>query len=166
MKGERLDGKGISTFSTDLQEAHEVENRLGETLVKQYSGRYETSQSMGSFPDWDVSYSSPVEGTITFEVKQDKMSWKTGNIAIEFQRTLKDGTVKPTCLSISKADAYAYFIQDRFYIINTDELKQKIKSKQELKIVHGAGEGNRASCYLIPVKEFKGWCTMMLKPNQ
>lgn len=163
MKGERLDGKGVSTFQTDLEEAHQVEKRLGDEMVNLYGGSYITSQSLGSFPDWDVSFTSDGGVEITFEVKQDKKADSTGNVAIEFQRILKDGTIRPTCLSISKADSYAYFIAGVIYLISTNVLRNKINKSRTKKIVHGAGEGNRASIYLIPVKEFKSWCTDKIK---
>jgi len=163
MKGQRLDGKGVSTFHSDLKEAHQVENTLGKRLVNLYGGDYNTSQSFGSFPDWDVSYTSGSGVEITFEVKQDKKAYSTGNVAIEFQRILKDGTVKPTCLSISKTDCYAYFISGVIYLISTNVLREKIKKSTTKKIVHGAGEGNKVSIFLIPVKEFKSWCTEKIK---
>jgi len=154
-----------STFTKDLAEAHQIENKLADIFRNNCNCTVTTSQEFGSFPDWDLSIKYNEENiTRTIEVKNDKMTSITGNIAVEYQRTMKDGKVKPTCISISKSDLYAYHFDGNFYIIDTDELRRMIEQKKYFHTVHNSGDGGRASCYLfkkevflqsaVPIKEF------------
>jgi hypothetical protein len=144
-----------STFTKDLAAAHEVENKLAEIFRQNYDCTVTTSQDKGSFPEWDLSIFFKDENfTRTVEVKHDKMASVTGNIAVEYQRTMKDGTVRPTCISISQSDLYAYYFDGTFYIIDTDELRRMIADKKYFYTVHNSGDGQRASCYLFKKEEF------------
>ncbi len=163
MKGTQLGSEEEASFKTDLTEAHIVENRLAEYFKTNYNCTVKTSQDLGSFPAWDLSVDFIDEGVnVTVECKQDKLVWKTGNVAIEFQRTLKDGTVKPTCISISQAEIYAYYFNSSYWLTPTDKLRQMI-SDNNFPVKHNAGDGNRASVYLVPVEVFKKNCTDKIK---
>ena len=163
MKGVRIGSEEEATFQTQLTEAHIVENRLAEYFKTNYNCTVKTSQELGSFPAWDLSIDFIDEDVnITFECKQDKLVWKTKNVAVEWQRTLKDGTVKPTCISISQAEIYAYYFNSCYWLIPTDKLRQLI-SDNNFTIKHNAGDGSRASVYLIPVDVFKKSCPDKIK---
>lgn len=149
-----------STFHSDLNEAHECENRLKEIFEQNYNCSVSTSQAFGSFPDWDLKvllHEQDYEFTI--ELKQDKMVWKTGNIAVEYQRTLKDGSKHPTCISVSKATIWAYYFNSTYYLIPTETLRQIIQDKLYFKAIEGAGDGNRAGVYLFQKDVFLKYAT-------
>lgn len=150
MKGQTLGTELPATFQTDLKEAHECENKLKKLFEQNYNCTVITSQELGSFPDWDLSVElHDTNYSFTVEVKQDKQTAVTKNIAVEYQRTLKDGTVRPTCISTSQATIWAYHISNTFYLIDTVTLRQIIKDKLYFKAVDNAGDGNRASIYLF-----------------
>ena len=155
MKGYQLHTEKTATFDTDLQEAHAVENLLGEQFKSKHNCIVTTSQDKGSFSDWDVSIEFlDYDTTRTFEIKHDKQTYRTGNVAVEWQRTMKDGSVRPTCISISKADVWAYYINSTFYLIDTEDLRQMIREEKYSRIMHNAGDGNRASIYLFSKEVF------------
>jgi hypothetical protein len=156
MKGVQLNTNSTSTFDTDLLEAHEKENLFGKIFSEsRHNCEITTSQDKGSFSDWDVKiYFTDHKKELTFEVKQDKMTQSTGNIAVEYQRTLKSGEIRPTCISISKADVWAYWVANSFWLIDTESLRQMIADKKYKADISGAGEGNRASVYLFDKKVF------------
>ena len=159
MKRTKLSSKEEVTFQTDLSEAHKVENKLADYYKANYNCKVETSQKLGSFPAWDLSiYFIDHDVNLTFECKQDKMVW-TGNVAVENQRTLKNGIVQPTCISISKADICSYYFNGTYYLIPTDELRQMIKNKLYSVIVANAGGDNQTSIYLFPVNIFTKYAT-------
>lgn len=54
MKGFQIGTDKEATFETDLKEAHILENRLGEMFSLKHDCTAETSQSKGSFSDYDV----------------------------------------------------------------------------------------------------------------
>lgn len=142
-------------FTTDLAQAHKIENKLADLFRNNINCTVTTSQDLGSFSDYDLKVDFTDEKfSKTIEVKEDKWVRTTGNIAVEFQRTFSDGTVRPTCISISKSDLYAYYLVNEFFIIDTDELRRLIADKKYFFIANNSGDGGRASCYLFKKEVF------------
>ncbi|MDQ2718222.1 MAG: hypothetical protein M3Z26_00470 [Bacteroidota bacterium] len=149
-----------STFSQDLASAHEIENKLANQFRNNCDCTVTTSQEFGAFPDWDLKVHFDEQNIdLTVEVKNDKKAVITGNIAVEFQRTMKDGTVKPTCISVSKADLFAYYFDNQFYIIGTKKLRTIIKKQKYFYTANNAGDGERSSVYLFTKDVFKKYAT-------
>ncbi|MFL5808629.1 MAG: hypothetical protein ACJ749_03855 [Flavisolibacter sp.] len=162
MKGNQVNSTNPATFATDLGEAHKEENKLKEWFEGKYDCVATTTQDKGSFPGYDLSvHFNETNEDVTIEVKMDKKVATTGNIAVEFQRTLKNGTVKPTCINATTADVWVYIFHGRYHFIETVSLKQMIQDKLYTRIVNGAGDGDRASCYLFPVDVFKSYCDIV-----
>lgn len=101
------------------------------------------------FPDYDVSISSG-SSTITFEIKTDRWTPKTNNVAIEIGR---DG--EPTGLQTTKADYFVIRVKDIYYGVKTSTLKQYIEDNAEFLRVKQVGDGERTTCVLLPFYEFK-----------
>lgn len=155
MKGFQIGTDKEATFETDLKEAHIIENKLGQMFSTKHDCIVETSQDKGSFSEYDVKiFFKDKSEEITFEVKQDKMTLITQNIAVEYQRTLASGEIRPTCISISKADVWAYWVQNTFWLIDRIALQKMIKDKKYKMIKYNAGDGGRASIYLFDKNVF------------
>jgi hypothetical protein len=116
---------------------------------------YDTyEQSKGVFKDYDISiYKNGVN--TTYEIKADFLSYKTGNICIEFECNNKASGIIST-----KSNYYGYFIihDDIYdlYIIDTNIIKFMINDKKYKKILNG-GDGKRAKFYLFDLNLFKNY---------
>ena len=75
----------------------------------------------------------------------------TKNVAVEFGRVV-NGNKVDSCISITEATWWVYFINNTFYFIETSTLKQLIKDN-EFRIGEG-GAGERSRMYLIPLSLF------------
>jgi len=82
-----------------------------------------------------------------YEVKADRMTYKTNNIAIEYECFNK-----PSGINTTNADLYVYFeilpIGYILYLIPVDYIKKCIIDKKYLKEVKG-GDFNKSKIYLF-----------------
>lgn len=89
----------------------------------------------------------------SFEIKEDFMSWKTGNVALEFECR-----GKPSGIEISQADFYIYKIHGkkgiRFYLFKTNSLKKMVDRKEFFRVVNGGDEGSNSMNYLFKYETF------------
>ena len=138
------------TFKTDLQLGNEYEkqfkNELNENAVI----------SQGKFKPYDL-----ITETTKYEIKADRWTMKTGNIAIEYECF-----GKPSGITTTESDFYIYnvlnkdIIKDgipivlRKYKIPTIIIKEYIKDKKFHKHICG-GDGNLSKMYLFKEKFFK-----------
>lgn len=136
-------------FQLDI--AHEIETDFKNKIENDFGCVVEHSKDYGSFPDWDLKADYGYGLFVTYEVKADFMCSITGNVAVELSRTV-NGVVKPTCLSISKADYYVYYVYGFFYIIKTEDLRKLVDDKEYFTIRHNMGDGQRASCAMFKAK--------------
>jgi hypothetical protein len=125
-------------FDDDLKFGHVYERRALHLF------KYENF----SFNDTSA-YDILLNGKIKIEVKADRLTYATGNLAVEYECR-----GKPSGISISEAHYYIFFVinrnaDDDVYIIPTEHLKQMI---QGCKIVYG-GDRNVSAMYLLPIKE-------------
>jgi len=82
---------------------------------------------------------------ITFEIKNDKRSADTGNIAVEICK--KDGT--PTGLNISQADYWIYFAAGGMYLAKREDLIDYCKNNNFKKL--NGGDNWNTTMLLIPL---------------
>lgn len=142
-------------FLNDLKFGKKYENELLKYL---YYDSYETID--GIFKDYDLKININ-QKSITYEVKADRITYKTNNIAIEYECSKKKSGISTT-----KADFYAYFIikpNDNYdlYIIPTKDIKTFIKENKFIKIVNG-GDNYKSKMYLFSIDLFKNFIN---KPN-
>jgi len=106
----------------------------------------------GNFKEYDIEVYSN-EGTKYYEIKADRMTYKTGNIAIEY-----NCYGKPSGISTTTADYYAYFAvkpHDLYdlYIIPVEVLKEKINAKKYKRQIAGGDKG-LSLMYLFDINNF------------
>ena len=114
---------------------------------------YETKD--GLFKEYDLKININ-QKSITYEVKADRLTYITNNIAIEYECSKKDSGISTT-----KSDFYAYFIikpNDNYdlYIIPTEDIKTFIKENKFIRIVNG-GDNYNSKMYLFNVNIFKNF---------
>lgn len=86
-------------FLSDLALGKKYEKIAIEMLGE---GNIETCPENKAFSDWDFKHNG-----IMYEVKSDRVAYKTGNLVIEYEHTCK-----PSGISITKADVWIYFVID------------------------------------------------------
>ncbi len=74
------------------------------------------------------------------EVKNDQKATFTGNIAIEFYNSKRG---RESGISSTKSDYWAHIVQNKIYLIRTEDLRQLITKTAPLKIIEG-GDNNSA----------------------
>jgi hypothetical protein len=156
-------------FYSDLQFGKSFERKFAEQFAR---GR-EVVFASGYFKDWDLKIFNEdtvlAEGSeplrrepsgesgrreVTYEVKSDRMAYKTGNLPLEFQCNKK-----PSGISCSKADFSVYYILNEnkeiqdLYIIPTEHLRELVKEKKYSRQVRG-GDGWRSEMYLFSLNLF------------
>ena len=114
---------------------------------------YETKD--GLFKEYDLKIKINQKST-TYEVKADRITYKTNNIAIEYECSKKKSGISTT-----KSDFYAYFIikpNDNYdlYIIPTKDIKAFIKENKYKRIVNG-GDNYNSKMYLFDINIFKNF---------
>lgn len=135
------------TFTSDLSFG-----RQAETTFANYFDNTPWTATLApnkKFPDWDVSITSG-SSNITFEIKHDRWTPKTGNVAIEIARD-----DQPTGLYTTKADYFVIRVDDLYYGIKTEILKQYIEDNAEDLRTQNVGDGYRTLCVLMPFDEYK-----------
>lgn len=135
-----------------LDIAHEIEAQFKSKLERHFGCEVEHSKDYGSFPDWDLKADYGSGLILTYEVKADFLTACTNRVCVEVSRTV-NGVTKPTCLSISKADYYVYFVYGAFWLIKTEDLRRLVDDKKYLRMIYGVGDGNRANCALFDAKQ-------------
>ena len=90
----------------------------------------------------NADYDFKTSDGLTYEVKADSMSLKTGNFFIEFI-----GYGQPSGISISKSNYYILSDTEKYYLIETDKLKLLVENCITRKTADGSTFG-----YLISRK--------------
>lgn len=89
----------------------------------------------------------------TFEVKNDLMAERTGNVAIEYE-----SRGKATALAATTAEFWVYKFAGSFFAFRTEFLKKKLfEEKQFFKAVSGGDAGSNTKMFLVKVEVFKSW---------
>lgn len=108
----------------------------------------------------DITYSkhaktSSLDNRITFEVKNDVMAKKTGNVAIEYENSRKNA---PSGIGATKATFWAHRIEGEFWICPVEKLKSFIQTAVPLKTIKSGGDKN-ANLYIYTIHDFVAQCT-------
>ena len=139
------------SFKADLSFGHWYEKKLIEILPNDSHVIKE-----GKFLPYDIEI---VTGDITtkYEVKADRMTKTTGNIAIEYECM-----GRPSGITTTEADYYAYFIIKNnanvfdLYIIPTIKIRELIEEKKYKRSLLG-GDFNRSRMYLFDITLFSDY---------
>lgn len=147
----------VNNFKADLISGKNVEDRVMEAMKKKYkylSNFITIDVHVLENPDMKLSdfdfscvyTKKDVCKVITFEVKNDKMSERTGNFAIEFWNNYSNIA---SGIESTKAEYYIIVDSQYYYMVRTDALKKYIEDNENIMKIKGGYE-NRASMYLIP----------------
>jgi hypothetical protein len=133
-------------FFTDLAFGNSYERRLVEMLKLT---DYEIVK--GCVKDYDIIDN----GTrLTYEVKADRNTIKTGNICIEYECN-----GKPSGITTTRADYIAYFeVEGKLYIIPTIRIIECINKQQYHRRIN-CGDGYKSRCYLFDKTLFTEYIT-------
>jgi hypothetical protein len=139
----------MTKFLNDLSFGKKYENLLASYLTPFYTS---INKIEGKFKDYDMI----CDDNVKYECKCDRLSIKTGNLAIEFRCNNKESGITST-----KADYYAYFIiknpdEHDLYIIPTEDIRTKISNKEFKRTVKG-GDGWRSEMYLFELSKFENY---------
>jgi hypothetical protein len=111
-----------------------------------FSSEFNKSEKLS---DYDIKIEKDGH-TFLLEVKDDRMSKRTGNVAIEFYNSkscIESG------ISATKADLWVHKIKGEFYIISVSKLKDYVLNTEPKKIVFGGGDDN-SDMYLYSIGDF------------
>lgn len=133
-------------FDEDKKEAQHWENLALKWIKQKYPQAYHID---GDFNSCDIIV--PEIGK-RVEVKYDRMSDETGNIAIEKENT--DGS--PSGITISKADFWIWAIDKHLYKINKTQLRN-LAWNRKYRTVAG-GDGLKKRLVLVPKEDFIRYC--------
>ena len=127
-------------FASDLAFGKNYETKLIE-----YMKPDSFEQSKGVFKGWDVRIEKNGH-TLFYEVKADRLLYRTNNICIEYECS-----TKPSGIQTTEADIYAIFEvgTNSIYLIPVPVLKQAILDMKYTRKMAG-GDGWKARFYLFP----------------
>lgn len=142
---------GNYNFNLDLPTAKKTEEEVANLLVALYKAeiiKYEDSYRYDL-----LALINKVQ--YKFEVKEDFMCWKTGNIALEYE-----SRGKPSGIQTTESDFYVYKVnwdespnrknKNPEYIINyTSRLKNMVSEKMYHRIVNGGDKNSNTMNYLF-----------------
>jgi hypothetical protein len=95
----------------------------------------------------------PTTGML-FEVKDQRNGEKYGSVFVELFKVF-NGKDYPTKLSTTGADFWVWYVQDKYYVIKTDKLKEIIVDKELRSYTHIDGEKRGK---ILPITELKDNC--------
>jgi hypothetical protein len=138
----------MSKFQNDLKFGQMYEQELIKILNPE---SYELSK--GKFKPYDIIITNNNK-IRKYEVKSDRLSFKTNNLCIEFECNNKESGINTT-----ESHYYAYFVitdnnEYNLYIIPTKRIKREIEKKSYHKIMNG-GDGYRSKFYLFKIDLFQ-----------
>lgn len=128
----------MSNFKNDLEAGQKVECEVAEIFMKEgYNVIFNDSKDITELGGWDLQVS---KGTTQFkvEVKNDIMSSKTLNVAIEIN-----------CLERTKSEVWVFKLDGAYWAVN-------LKTLWDFpgRMVWG-GDGLRSQLKLVPMDTFK-----------
>lgn len=144
-------------FNKDLPVAIETEKEVAQILAKIYDAdilKFEHSNK------YDIL--AKIKGNdYKFEVKEDFMSWKTGNVALEFECR-----GNPSGINSTEADFYVYKIHGKngihFYLFKISNLFKMVSDNAWFRIVNGGDKNSNSMNYLFKYETFIKYGKFML----
>jgi len=131
-------------WEQDLKEGEEVEGKFANLLFSK--GYVNTFRTEGKTKYDIISINPKTDQLISFEVKYDRMCSETGNVAIE---VAYNG--KPNSISLASCKYVVYYVEEKFYSIDSVILSWLLKDKDKVK----GGDDNKSDLVLLSMKEFK-----------
>lgn len=141
---------GFYNFRKDFAAASAVEREAAAKIITSFPDVTDMTSYGG--PEHDLECKVCGLRT-TFEVKNELMVTKTGNVAIEF--TCRG---KPSGIRITTADFWVEKIRGAFYIIRTADLRAHIEANEFDDAKCGGDPGSMTCFYLVAERKFLGWC--------
>ena len=136
-------------FDKDIKDGREAENQAIEIISKKYNLAKEDIVICDT-KEYDFKVISRNE---TYEVKNDLMAEKTGNIAIEYNCRGKDSGIATT-----KANYWIYKFAGLFFLLKTEKIREELFKKNNYsREVTGGDVGSNTKMFLVKVVEFKKW---------
>jgi hypothetical protein len=134
-------------FKKSLAFGHKWEEKLCYILPSNGYKRME-----GNFKYYDIEFYTD-EGIKYYEVKADKLAYKTGNFGIEYECYKQ-----PSGITTTTADYYAIFVVKPYdlydlYIIPVQTIKDKINNNEYKRSVFG-GDQKLAGLYIFDINTF------------
>lgn len=119
--------------------------KVYETKLVEYIKPDSFEQSQGLYKGWDVKMVQD-GNTHLYEVKADRLMYRTNNICIEYECS-----TKPSGIQTTEADTYAIFEvgTNSIYLIPVPVLKLAILEMKYTRKMAG-GDGWRSKFYLFP----------------
>ena len=136
-------------FNKDLPTAKETEREVAKIIENAYDAKILKFEDTN---EYDIL--ANIKGKdYKFEIKEDFMTCKTGNVALEFECR-----GKPSGIQISEADFYIYKIHSgngtHFYLFKTSILKGMVAERKYFRIVNGGDKGSNSMNYLFKYETF------------
>jgi hypothetical protein len=132
-------------FVEDLPAAKATEKEVASGLAKVYGVTILDNENKDNKYDILALYKG---SHIKFEVKEDFICERTGNVGLEFSCR-----GKPSGIQVSEADYYIYKLHTasgiQFWIHKTDALKKMIADNLFFRIVNGGDPGSDSMNYLF-----------------
>lgn len=115
---------------------------------------------------YDLTFSS--HGTakrigflLTFEVKNDIMAKRTGNVAIEHHNCKQD---KPSGVMATEAHFWCHKLGDTIWVVPVNKLKKYMAEVEPLKKIVAGGDKN-ANLYIYKIDDFTSICKPLTEFN-
>lgn len=136
-------------FHADLRDGQQAENEVAQLLATRFGVAIEQIERSAS-KGFDLRI---VPLNRTFEVKNDLLAERTGNIAIEYEcRGRASG------LAATTADYWVYKFSGNYCLIETVRLNQELFIDNNFwKKVSGGDPGSSTRMFLVKVAIFKTW---------
>lgn len=118
-------------FEEDLENWRKIERELAQKLVGRDVMKLEFAPKW-KYKDWDLKVTYEKDGKVeekTFEVKDDIISAKTGNVWFEYRCF-----GKPSWIYASKADYIVYHLNGKFYYQDRGELLFRLNSVEKVNL--------------------------------
>jgi len=137
-------------FKKDLQDGQLAERQAIEKLELHFPEISGFRQS--NTKEYDIE--GILDGQpVTFEVKNDLMAHKTGNVAIEYECRGKASGLRTT-----QADYWIYKFDNSFFLFRTDMLRRQLfDEKNYFRLVTGGDVGSNTKMYLVKVNALRTW---------
>jgi hypothetical protein len=136
-------------FNMDLPVAIETEKEVAQIMAKIYDARILRFENSNKY---DIL--ARIKGKeYKFEIKEDFMTCKTGNVALEFECR-----GSPSGIHTTEADFYIYKIHGKngihFYLFKIENILKMVSDNPQTPIVNGGDKGSNSMNYLFKYETF------------
>ena len=139
-------------FDKDLLDGQQAEQEAIEKLKVHFSITDDADFEIYNKTEYDIKI---ISKNLTFEVKNDLMATKTGNVAIEYECR---GNVSG--INATEADFWLQKYNNKFHMVETSKLKDEILTKRNFDRDFSSGGGDAGSntkMYLVAIPKFETW---------